>query len=393
MTQLDFRSKVKMPIAKPADLYYNIVKYYYSLGLHKITEGNVFMKRKIAVILMTLLLTGCADTASDEAAETTSAAAQSSEETTSTQITEQTTDTSETTASEAASEVSAETETVSETTATEIPETAPTEEQTEAALETTTAATTVSETEAVTESLYRFPNVQIEKRDDLEKFQPYSEMILNVRKEMGDGPYGYIIPYIDEGEYPIAKFNWERDEITDLINEAYKIFYGTFEDRWCPQYDHLYYKKSNNDIVKYVVTNDKTGELEEKVLIKTGVSYESFYSYLSDVFTYEFISELETKGTSWSYNDEKGIHYFLFGNYNGELCAMYKGERGHNPVHMYLNVTKEEETPTKIRLRCDDICPEADTAEAEIIAYSTFYINAVKCTDGKWRLDNFCYYK
>lgn len=345
---------------------------------------------------MALLLTGCADTASDEAAETTSAAAQSevSEETTSTRITEQTTDTSEITASETASETSAETETVSETTATEIPETAPTEEQTEATSEETTAATTVSETETVTESLYRFPNVQLEKRDDLERFLPYKEVLKKREKELENNHAGRTANYLDEGKYPRAQFSWEHDEITDLINEAYYIYYGTFEGYWCARFGEIFsHPSDNNNIVKYVLTNDETGESEEMRLFKTGVSYESFYSYLSEVFTYEYICELETKGVSWLESDGEVHHSFLFGNYNGELCGHTTGERGYNSIHMYLNVTKEEETPTKIRIRCDDICPEADTADAKIIVAETFYINAVKCTDGKWRLDNFCYYK
>lgn len=225
--------------------------------------------------------------------------------------------------SEASEETFAETavQTVSETSNSSFPEIETSESVTEAVSETAqkTAEEPTSDTSSETQRMFT-------ERDDLKDFIPFAKA--------PEASFGFSLsptPRLSkmndsDNSYYFANFTFDNEEMIRLLDDAYDVYnYNIQKMNW------------------YFDTAPKSTDC----YYATGISYKSFYEYLSGIFTEEFIVKTE--------NGEQNRHGAVtdnstppdFKQVDGELYALEIGE-GIDPGYLGITFSIQEETDDKI---------------------------------------------
>lgn len=167
-------------------------------------------------------------------------------------------------------------------------------------------------------------------------------------------------------EKDFATFNFDDNELIELFDEAWYIKTYYFECLWGKHFFSNYGETTNEN---------------EETYTHSGVSYDSFVSFLNNYFTEEYTDKLLNTGVT-EYGD--GNIIIPYKNINGELCYSGGFERGTSPAldSITINIIEQKDDEITITVTARYCHPDNPDKEQ----FNDFDC-VVKMTENGWRVD------
>lgn len=203
-------------------------------------------------------------------------------------------------------------------------------------------------------------------RTDLRAFEPFSREITLVDEEtVSFSAETPRLSEMNEISYMFVNFTFDNEKIIDLLDKAFDVFYYNIKrENW----------------------GHNLSEQNIDGFYATGISYKSFYDYMSQVFTENLISKMENGEWNHHGNQDSSKGYCDFKQIDGELFVLKPAE-GNDPGYEGIVFSIQEENNEKIII--SGIKYETNSTQDgtdEINCPDMFTI--LKTTDGL-RLDSF----
>ena len=189
--------------------------------------------------------------------------------------------------------------------------------------------------------------------DELEEFDPTKTL--------------YYKPYDNE------VFNLNNPDLDFLEDNPKELFYKANVVDGLLELSSEIYRTDKMKTEGNLSGNSSRIEVGDMTYYKTGISYDSFYAYISSAFTEEF---LENHGLNQYYD------------YNGQLCATF-GSRGGNIDFHNIGFELQSETDTEICFKGTAYYGEPGEDYDPETGYTHEYNFKIIKTDNGWRFSEF----
>jgi len=225
------------------------------------------------------------------------------------------------------SETTADTATISSNSISSETETEISEAVSETTLE-TTVETAKEATEETTSETSAEPQRVLTERNDLKDFTPFAKtpVLISEQEDLPSPPTPRLSEMNESDYYYFANFTFDNEEIIRLLDDAYDVYkYNIQEMNW-------YFDTPAVSTDRYYAA---------------GISYKSFYEYLSGIFTEELI--VKTENGEWNHRGAVPDSSIPpdFKQIDGELYALDISE-GIDPGYLGITFSIQEETDDKI---------------------------------------------